>query len=187
MGFDDHYDLNEQEKETTTMLTIRKVAIFTLMFALMAFAGLSPVQAKACDGFRGCRCGVTLARSLGLPLKYNGHNLKQAVEWKRAFPQTSVHVGAVMYRHGLGPTGHVSRVVGVNGGCSITVVDERGQHEDSACGRGAVFVDPNGNGLTANTAPQRVKVTKRRHYRSTRYATREMTQTFSFYNPADVR
>ena len=98
-----------------------------------------------CDGFNGCRCGVTLANYLGLPLNYNGHNLKQAGAWPQAFPHTSLHVGAVMYRHGLGPTGHVSRVVAVNGGCSITVADEAGQHEDNACTRGATFMDVNGN------------------------------------------
>ncbi len=119
-----------------------------------------------CDGFSRCRCGVTQANHFGLPLSYNGYNLKQASEWPRAFRHTSLHVGAVMYRHGGGPTGHVSRVVSIEGGCNITVADEAGQHPDSACGRGNVFVDVNGNQTFAQAAlPQ-----KRNRHQHTVYA-----------------
>ena len=132
----------------------RLMACLIAAFCLLVF--VSPADAKkhhrshrgSCDGIHRCICGSTQARYFGLPRMVNGRNLWQASEWKRAFPQTSLRVGVVMYRHGGGPTGHVSRVTAIHGGCSITVIDERGEHLDTACGRGNVFVDPNGNGIT---------------------------------------
>ena len=98
----------------------------------------------ACDGIHRCICGSTQTRYFGLPRIVNGHNLWQAVEWKRAFPHTSPHAGVVMYQHGGGPTGHVSRLVTDPVGCTATVADERGHYERNICIRGAVFVQPNG-------------------------------------------
>jgi hypothetical protein len=124
----------------------------TIRVLLSAALVLFPMLANArhhhgsCDGIHGCRCGTTAARINGLPLDYRGLNLKQASQWKR-LPHTSPRAGAVFYRHGLGPTGHVSTVVSYAGGCgygSLTVRDETGEHQDNACASGATFVDPRG-------------------------------------------
>lgn len=96
----------------------------------------------ACDGFQRCRCGVTAARKAGLPLNYNGHNLKRAVEWIKAFPRTSIHAGAVGYVRKGGPSGHVFTVVNYNGGSMATVYDDRGTYERRI--DNAVFVNPGG-------------------------------------------
>jgi len=98
----------------------------------------------ACDGIHRCICGSTQAAHFGLPRFVRGHNLWQAREWTRAFPHVSAQAGVVMYQHGGGPTGHVSRIVEVRGQCRALVADERGQYERDTCSRGAVFVQPNG-------------------------------------------
>lgn len=98
----------------------------------------------SCDGIHRCICGSTQARHFGLPRFVNGHNIWMAVEWVRAFPHTSAHAGAVMYQHGGGPTGHVSRLVSDPVGCVATVADERGQYERNICSRGAVFLEVRG-------------------------------------------
>jgi hypothetical protein len=132
--------------------------IFTIMAALgLAFAAtaivLSPAEARgyhrhhhygACDGFHRCRCGVTQANHFGLPYLYHGYNLKEAIEWVRAFPHTSVHVGAVGYQHSGGRTGHVFRVVGYSGGCTARVSDDAGTYDRNICRRHTTFVAVNG-------------------------------------------
>ena len=101
------------------------------------------VQARCkCDGFNGCRCGVTAARYNGLPLVYNGINLKQAIGFVRAFPRTSFGSGVIAYFRRGGPTGHVATVV-AGGDCrSATVHDDRGTYQRNVCG--ATFVSPRG-------------------------------------------
>ena len=96
----------------------------------------------ACDGFQRCRCGVTAARKAGLPLNYNGFNLKRAVEWTRAFPRSSIHAGAVGYVRKGGPSGHVFTVVNYNGGSTATVYDDRGTYERNISN--AIFVSVHG-------------------------------------------
>ena len=157
-------------------MTIPKLA-----FAALAILALAPTSAfarhhhyahsrsGACDGIHRCICGSTQAAHFGLPRMYNGHNLWQAAEWPRAFPHTAPHVGAVMYRHGGGPTGHVSRVVAYSGGCAVTVTDDAGTHEDNACSRGATFVDVT---LDANGNRASVTHSARRHHHE-RYAVAE--------------
>lgn len=100
--------------------------------------------ARGCDGIHRCRCGTTQARHFGLPRNYHGCNLAMAREWKRCFPRTSAHAGAVGYTHGTGPTGHVFRIVDNSSGCgNALVTDDRGTYRRNICR--AVFVDPNGN------------------------------------------
>jgi len=101
-------------------------------------------RASACDGIHRCKCGSTQAAYFGLPRTYKGHNLWQAIGWKRAFPRTSAAPGMVGYQRGGGPTGHVFRIVSITGACRATVIDDRGQYERNICGRGAVFVNPRG-------------------------------------------
>jgi hypothetical protein len=72
----------------------------------------------------------------------HGHNLWQAVEWVRAFARTTAHAGVIMYQHGGGPTGHVSRIVEVVGKCRAVVADDKGRYERNTCSRGAIFVEP---------------------------------------------
>src|SRR5689334_6290469 len=95
----------------------RKLAAFAALALVMSFSVAEARRGGACDGFYRCRCGVTQARHYGFPLVYNGHNLKQAVGWKQAFNQTSPAPGVVLYQHGGGPTGHVSRIVSLQGRC----------------------------------------------------------------------
>lgn len=110
----------------------------------------------ACDGFQRCRCGVTAARKAGLPLTYNGFNLKRAVEWIRAFPRTSIHAGAVGYVRKGGPSGHVFTVVSYNGGATATVYDDRGTYE-RAIGN-AIFVNPSGRMAAGYSSPDRMTI-----------------------------
>jgi hypothetical protein len=150
------------------MNTLKSAAI---VLAVLLFSTIAEARPhKACNGITGCTCGSTQARYFGLPRMVNGHNLWQAIEWTRAFPHTTLHIGAVMYRHGGGPTGHVSRVVAINDGCNITVSDERGEHPDKSCGRGNVFVDPSGNSAVAKVEKPRYQMSAKRNKRHTQVA-----------------
>lgn len=112
-----------------------------------------------CDGIHRCTCGSTQARHFGLPRFVNGHNLWLAVEWVRAFPHlATAQPGAVMYQHGGGPTGHVSRIESVLGPCRAMVTDERGTYERNTCSRGATFVDANGSTTFSARSHQRERV-----------------------------
>ena len=114
------------------------------LVALIVFSGTAEARNRrgSCDGIHRCRCGSTQANYFGLPRVYKGFNLWRAVEWKRAFPRTTAHAGAVMYQHGGGPSGHVSRIVEVTGKCRAIVADDAGRYERNLCIRGAIFVDP---------------------------------------------
>jgi len=106
-------------------------------------------------GFHRCRCGVTAATKAGLPLNYNGYNLKRAVEFKWALPPTTIHVGAIGYVPHGGPSGHVFTVVHYSGGSTATVYDDKGTYERNISG--ATFVDPNGNtAYSARGKPQKM-------------------------------
>ena len=116
---------------------------------LIAALVLFPISAEArhrhsgaCDGIHRCICGSTQARYYGFPRMYKGHNLWQAIEWTRAFPHTTARAGVVMYQHGGGPTGHVSRILTDPVGCTATVADETGQYERDVCRRHPIFVSP---------------------------------------------
>ncbi len=99
----------------------------------------------SCDGFHGCRCGVTAARLHGLPLNFNGHNLKQAREFVRAFPRSSSPApGNIVYQHGGGPTGHVSTIRTVLSRCEAVVADDKGTYQRNICRRGAVLLAVSG-------------------------------------------
>ncbi len=98
-----------------------------------------------CDGFHGCRCGVTAARLHGLPLNYKGHNLKQAHGYVEAFPRSSSPApGNIVYQHGGGPTGHVSTIKQVLSRCEAVVADDRGTYQRNICSRGAIILAVNG-------------------------------------------
>lgn len=129
------------------------IAAMSLVLAtVLAFA--SAEARGPCDGVHGCTCGVTAARKHGLPDVFNGINLKQAIGWKRAFPQTSPAPGMVVYQHGGGPTGHVATIESVVDRCTAVVSDEKGRYERDICERGAVVVDPNGNRAQASFAQE---------------------------------
>lgn len=109
-----------------------------------------------CDGFHRCRCGVTAARRAGLPLNYNGHNLKRAVEFKRALPRAAgPAVGVIVYQVGGGPSGHVSTIVHYPGsGCMATVYDDAGTYVRNICIRRAVYLRaPVGGSASAGSSP----------------------------------
>ena len=97
-------------------------------------------RSGACDGIHRCRCGSTQASHFGLPRMFKGHNLWRAIEWTHAFPRTVAHAGVVMYQHGGGPSGHVSRLVSEPSGCTAEVADDAGRYERNICIRGAVFL-----------------------------------------------
>lgn len=116
----------------TPLLRITACAILLL--------GASPAVARhhhggACDGFQRCRCGTTAARYHHLPYSYKGFNLKQASEWRRAFPRTSFHAGAV----GVKPH-HVLTIVAGSDCASATVYDDAGTYRRSVCGMTFVSV-----------------------------------------------
>ena len=132
---------------------MKRYFMAALMTAILLTASSISAQAKhrhhrhaggSCDGIHRCICGSTQARHFGFPRMYNGHNLWRAAEWPRAFPHTTPHAGAVMYQHGGGPSGHVSRLVSDPVGCTAQVADETGTYERNICSRGATFVLPNG-------------------------------------------
>lgn len=114
----------------------------SLTVALLTFPTFAAARGP-CDGFSRCRCGTTQARYFHLPYIYRGHNLKQAIGWKRAFPHVAAPaVGLVVYQRNGGPTGHVSRITAYSGGCTATVTDDAGTYERNICKWGAVYVDP---------------------------------------------
>jgi len=106
---------------------------------------------RACDGIHGCRCGSTQTSHFGLPRIYNGYNLWRAVEWTRAFPRTSIHVGAVGFQRR--PRDHVFRVVAYNGGSTATVSDDAGTYERNIAG--AIFVDVGGGSIVETHSARR--------------------------------
>jgi hypothetical protein len=124
---------------------MKKMAVILTFSTLALATTVLTAEARRCDGFNGCRCGVTAARAHGLPLNYKGYNLKQASQWKRAFPQTTPRPGVVVYQRGLGPTGHVSTIQSVVDRCEAVVSDEKGTYHRNICRGGAVYLDPNGN------------------------------------------
>ena len=112
-------------------------------------AAMSPTGAEArmrhhsrghgsCDGIHGCRCGSTQTSYFGLPRNYNGHNLWRAVEWVHAFRRTTPAPGTVLYQHGGGPSGHVSRIVSLKSACRAIVSDDKGEYERDICSRGPI-------------------------------------------------
>ena len=101
-----------------------------------------------CDGIHSCLCGRTQAEHFNLPRNYNGYNLWQARDWALAFQHVQAQAGAVMYQHGGGRTGHVSRIVALLDNCHATVSDDKGTYERNICTRGATFVMPS-MGLSA--------------------------------------
>lgn len=115
---------------------------------ILLLTGTAEARGK-CDGFQRCRCGVTAARKAGLPLNYNGHNLKRAVEFKHALPRAArPAVGVIVYQVGGGPSGHVSTIVAYTGGCMATVYDDAGTYERNICIRRPVYLDASGNRLS---------------------------------------
>lgn len=127
-------------------MTVGSLKYACAALALLAFSTPSDARGR-CDGFHGCRCGVTAARRNGLPLNYQGYNLKQAVEWVRAFPRTVFQSGVVGYiRHG-GPTGHVFTVEGGSSCSAARVYDDRGAYTRNVCN--ATFVAVHGSSAVA--------------------------------------
>lgn len=141
-------------------MNLKKLTL--VLAALVVTFGVAEARGR-CDGIHGCRCGSTQASHFGLPRMFNGYNLWQAVDWVRAFPHTMRHEGAVMYQHGGGPTGHVSRIEHITGPCTAVVADDKGQYERNTCIRGATFVDPNGNRMARNETQT---FHSKRHHRS---------------------
>ena len=123
----------------TKTLTILAIALSLL--ATPAFARYK--HYGACDGIHRCRCGSTQASHFGLPRIYKGHNLWRAIEWVHAFTHTTAHAGVVMYQHGGGPSGHVSRLVSDPVGCTAEVADDAGRYERNICIRRPIFLAVN--------------------------------------------
>ena len=123
-------------------MTTKTCASAMLALILTAVFSVQAVARGRCDGYHGCRCGVTAASYNGVAVNYKGFNLKRAVEWIRAFPRTSFHSGVVGYiRHG-GPSGHVVTVVDGTDCTNATVHDDRGTYQRNVCGM--TFVAVNG-------------------------------------------
>ncbi len=111
---------------------LKSIAAGAALFLTALF--VVPADARGrCDGYHGCRCGVTAAAYNGIALNYNGFNLKRAVEWVRAFHRTSFQNGAVGYVRGGGPSGHVFTVVDGSDCANAMVHDDRGTYRRSVC------------------------------------------------------
>jgi hypothetical protein len=100
---------------------------------------------RACDGVTGCRCGTVAAREAGLPLNYNGLNLKMARSYY-AFPRTSCHAGAV----GIPHAHHVYTVRQCNGDGTALVYDDAGTYTRMVSRD--VFVSVTGGGSVQHSA-----------------------------------
>ncbi len=124
-----------------TLKTIASVGLALILTALLTF---SADARGRCDGYHGCRCGVTAASYNGISISYNGFNLKRAVEWIRAFPRTSFQSGVVGYIPRGGPSGHVFTVVDGSDCSHATVHDDRGTYTRNVCH--ATFVAAHGGG-----------------------------------------
>jgi hypothetical protein len=123
------------------------IKTLTIAFAMILTIPAAEARHRhhgSCDGIHRCRCGSTQAAHFGFPRIYHTHNLWRAIEWVHAFPRTTAHAGVVMYQHGGGPSGHVSRLVSDPVGCTAMVADDAGRYERNICSRGAMFVDPRG-------------------------------------------
>ena len=143
-------------------MTTKTTASVGLALILTALLSVSAEASRRCDGYHGCRCGVTAASYNGIPVSYNGYNLKRAVEWIHAFPRTSFQAGAVGYVPHGGPSGHVFTVV--NGSdCSHAIVhDDRGTYSRNVCH--ATFVAAHGGSerthVAAHHKPRRERHTQ---------------------------
>lgn len=133
-------------------MTTLKIAAAIAVLMLVNTA--ADARGGSCDGFHRCRCGVTAARLAGLPLNYNGMNLKMARTYYQ-FPRTSCHAGAI----GIPHAHHVYTVRTCNGDGTAVVTDDAGTYTRSV--RGNVFVDANGNGTTRTASAK----SHRRHHR----------------------
>lgn len=122
---------------------------FTLAAVAVLVMAVAPAEAKrhhrggSCDGIHRCRCGSTQAAFFGLPRMYRGFNLWLASDWPRAFRRTTAHSGAVGYQ-----PGHVFRYDHATTPGRAVVHDDAGTYERNV--RGAIYVDPNGNGAVAS-------------------------------------
>ena len=119
-------------------MTTKTIAAVGAALILTAVLSIQADARGRCDGYHGCRCGVTAASYNGVAVNYNGFNLKRAVEWLRAFPHTHFQAGVVGYiRHG-GPSGHVLTVVDGSDCANATVHDDAGTYQRNVCN--ATFV-----------------------------------------------
>lgn len=140
---------------------MRQLITTALFASIIATVLVIPANAKRCDGFHGCRCGVTAARLHGLPLDYHGLNLKLAASYYQ-FPRTSCHAGAV----GIPHAHHVYTVERCNGDGTALVHDDAGTYTRRVAGN--VFVDPNGN--VAGRVPSSVRTYAARSHHRHRHA-----------------
>lgn len=138
---------------------MKNIVMAAPLAALMLITVSAQANARRCDGFHGCRCGVTAARDHGLPLDYHGLNLKMAASYY-AFPRTTCHAGAI----GIPHAHHVYTVVQCNGDGTATVHDDAGTYRRRVAGN--VFVDASGN-----VAERRQPVMHVRHHRHVQLAT----------------
>ncbi len=156
-------------------MTTKTVASVGLALILLAIISVQADARGKCDGYHGCRCGVTAASYNGLALNYNGFNLKRAIEYVRAFPRTVFQSGVVGYVPHGGPSGHVFTVVGGSDCAKATVHDDRGTYSRNVCR--ATFVAVHGTG-----AITRLAHTESRHRIAHRHTRRNM-QVASYAAP----
>ena len=150
--------------------------LLTSLALVLTLCAISTVaDAGRCDGYHGCRCGVTAASYNGVALTYNGFNLKRAVEWIRAFPRTSFQSGTVGYVPHGGPSGHVFTVVNGSDCANATVHDDRGTYSRNVCH--ATFVAVHGGGTQMARSEHRVS----KHRNRVQYA--DASAVFDKFRP----
>ena len=158
---------------TKTIAAVGAALILTAVLSVQAYAR------GRCDGYHGCRCGVTAASYNGLPLNYNGFNLKRAIEYIEAFPRTTFGVGAVAYFSRGGPSGHVATVVGGSDCANATVHDDRGTYTRNVCR--ATFVAVHGGSMQVARAEHRYHTVRRRVPRNVQVASYSVPDRHSIH------
>lgn len=139
------------------MTILRAIALTVVFFAVSI-----PAEAKGrCDGYQACRCGVTAARRHGLPVDYNGMNLKMARTYYQ-FPRTSCRPGAVAIPHAH----HVMTIEQCHGDGTALVSDKTGSYTRSI--RGATLVEVPSGGFTQTAGASRQRRTTTYHAKATR-------------------
>ena len=150
-------------------MTTKTITSIGLALILTAFLSVSAYARGSCDGYHGCRCGVTAASYNGVSLTYKGFNLKRAVEWVRAFPRTSFQSGTVGYVPHGGPSGHVFTVVDGANCSTATVHDDKGTYQRNVCHATFVAVHGGERVQTARVEPRHHRLRMQRNVQIASY------------------
>lgn len=97
-------------------------------------------NAKKSSGIppRNARCGWYMGKLTG----HRDRSLWLAQNWARRFPKTSARPGAVVVWTRGGNSGHVAKIVSMQGRCRAVVHDNAGTYSRDICRRVIAYVQP---------------------------------------------